>query len=103
MQYNRVSDTKETKKKKKRDLIGDRNGRKERRKRGEEIKKKKIHEYMETICTDRKKNHVARRTLRAYSALSCEENREKIMSMDSGVVARGGKHTASHSALGHQQ
>lgn len=50
---------------------------------------------METICTDRKKNHVARRTLRAYSALSCEENREKIMSMDSGVVARGGKHTAS--------
>lgn len=45
MQYNRVSDTKETKKKKKRDLIGDRNGRKERRKRGEEIKKKDTRIY----------------------------------------------------------
>jgi len=49
-----------------------------------EKKSRMIHEYMETICTDRKKNHVARRTPWACSALSCEENREKNMSVDRG-------------------
>lgn len=39
-----------------------------------EKKSRMIDEYMETICTDRKKNHVARRTSRAYPTLSCEEN-----------------------------
>jgi len=49
-----------------------------------EKKSRMIHEYMETICTDRKKNHVARRAPWACSALSCEENREKNMSVDRG-------------------
>lgn len=58
-----------------------------------------IHEYMETICTDRKKNHVARRAPWAHSALSCEENREKNMSRGSWrAVARSGKWP--HSTLG---
>lgn len=52
-------------------------------------KSRVIHEHMETICTDGKKNHVARGAPRAYSALSCEENREKNMSRGSWrAVAR---------------
>lgn len=56
---------------------------KERKVGNMEKKSRMIHEYMETICTDRKKNHVARRAPRAHSALSCEENREKNMSRGS--------------------
>lgn len=65
---------------------------KERKVGNTEKKSRMIHEYMETICTDRKKNHVARRAPWAYSALSCEENREKNMSRGSWrAVARSGK------------
>lgn len=62
-----------------------------------EKKSRMIDEYMETICTERKKNHIARRASRAYPTLSCEENREKSMSVDHGeqLLAAASKHMAS--------
>lgn len=70
--------------------VSDKKKTKERKVGNTEKKSRMIHEHMETICTDRKKNHVARRAPRAYSALSCEENREKNMSrwiVESGLLA----------------
>lgn len=59
-----------------------------------EKKSRMIDEYMETICTDRKKNHVARRASRAYpNPVLRRKLREKYVHGSWRAVARGGKQT----------